>query len=68
MEHTDGQAMALYTLWVNIELALRMQESAEDMTAAETAPKPKKDTHWGEGKSLNTDETRGCSIITCGVR
>lgn len=32
-------------LWVNIEEAERIQESAEDMTAAETAPSPKKDTH-----------------------
>ena len=32
-------------LCVNIELADRMQESAEDMTAAETAPNPKNETH-----------------------
>lgn len=33
-------------LWVNMELALRMQESADDITAAETAPSPKNDTHF----------------------
>lgn len=28
-------------------LADRMEESAEDITAADTAPKPKNDTHTG---------------------
>ncbi len=31
----------------NMELALRTLESAEDMTAADTAPRPKKDTTPG---------------------
>lgn len=31
----------------NMELALSTLESAEDMTAAETAPSPKKDTKSG---------------------
>ena len=30
-----------------MELAERTEESAEDMTAAEIAPKPKKETHLG---------------------
>jgi hypothetical protein len=32
----------------NIELADRMEESAEDMTAAETAPRPKKEMYTGQ--------------------
>ena len=32
----------------NMELAERMEESAEDMTAAETAPRPKKETKGGQ--------------------
>lgn len=32
----------------NMELAERMEESADDMTAAETAPKPKKETNGGQ--------------------
>ena len=32
-------------LWVNIDEAESIQESAEDMTAAEMAPSPKKETH-----------------------
>lgn len=35
-------------LCVNIELADKMQESADDITAAETAPNPKNDTHYFE--------------------
>lgn len=31
----------------NMELALRSEESDEDMTAAETAPSPTKDTNGG---------------------
>lgn len=32
----------------NMELADRMDESAEDMTAADTAPRPKKETKGGQ--------------------
>lgn len=32
----------------NMELAERMEESAEDITAADTAPKPKKETNGGQ--------------------
>lgn len=32
----------------NMELAERMEESADDMTAADTAPRPKKDTNGGQ--------------------
>lgn len=32
----------------NMELADRMEESAEDMTAAETAPSPKKEMYAGQ--------------------
>lgn len=31
-----------------MELEDKMLASADDMTAAETAPNPKKDTHWIE--------------------
>ena len=34
-------------LWANMELAERMLESAEDMTAAETAPSPMNETAVG---------------------
>ncbi len=34
-------------LWENIDAADKMDESAEDMTAAEMAPIPKIDTHCG---------------------
>jgi len=44
---TSGLIIALYMLCVNMELADRMQESADDMTAALTAPSPKNDTHCG---------------------
>lgn len=30
----------------NIELDDNMEESAEDIAAAETAPRPTQDTHW----------------------
>lgn len=39
--------MSLYTFRANIDAADNTDESAEDMTAAETAPKPKKDTKSG---------------------
>lgn len=39
--------MSLYTLRANIDAADNTDESAEDMTAAETAPRPKKDTKSG---------------------
>lgn len=32
----------------NMELAERMDESADDMTAADTAPRPKKETKGGQ--------------------
>lgn len=32
----------------NMELAERMDESADDMTAADTAPRPKKETYGGQ--------------------
>ena len=32
----------------NMELAERMDESADDITAADTAPKPKKETKGGQ--------------------
>lgn len=31
----------------NMPLADKMEESADDITAADTAPRPKKDTHTG---------------------
>jgi hypothetical protein len=34
----------------NMELEANMLASADDMTAAEIAPKPKNDTHWNERK------------------
>jgi len=37
----------LYTFLANIELAERMLLSAEDITAADTAPSPKKETKSG---------------------
>lgn len=39
--------MSLYTFLANIELADRMLLSAEDITAADTAPRPKNDTNEG---------------------
>lgn len=39
--------MSRYTLRANIEAADKTDESADDMTAAETAPKPKNDTKSG---------------------
>ena len=38
---------SLYTLRVNMELADKMEESADDMTAADTAPNPMKATTGG---------------------
>lgn len=37
----------------NIELELRMLESAEDITAAETAPRPMKETHCIEQDAMS---------------
>ena len=37
--------MSLYTFLANIELAERTDESADDITAAETAPSPKNATN-----------------------
>lgn len=37
----------LYTFLANIELADKTLESADDITAADTAPRPKKDTKSG---------------------
>lgn len=34
-------------LWANMEAAERMDESAEDITAADTAPRPMNATHLG---------------------
>lgn len=39
--------MSLYTLRANIDAADNTDESAEDITAADTAPKPKKETKSG---------------------
>lgn len=39
--------MSLYTLRANIDAADNTDESAEDITAADTAPRPKKDTKSG---------------------
>lgn len=39
--------ISLYTFLANMELADRTLESAEDITAAETAPSPKNDTKSG---------------------
>lgn len=44
---TFGLRARLYTFLVNIELALKTVESADDMTAAATAPSPTKDTAGG---------------------
>jgi hypothetical protein len=39
--------MSLYTLRANMEAADNTDESADDMTAADTAPKPKNETKSG---------------------
>lgn len=39
--------MSLYTLRANMELADSNELSDEDMTAADTAPRPMKDTNGG---------------------
>lgn len=39
--------ISLYTFRANIEAADNTEESAEDMTAAETAPSPKNETKSG---------------------
>lgn len=39
--------MSLYTLRANIDAADNTDESADDMTAADTAPRPKNDTKSG---------------------
>ena len=39
--------MSLYTFLANIDEADNTEESAEDMTAAETAPRPKNETKAG---------------------
>ena len=39
--------MSLYILCPNIELADKTEESADDITAAEIAPRPMKDTQVG---------------------
>lgn len=39
--------MSLYTFRANIDAADNTEESADDITAADTAPKPKKETKSG---------------------
>ena len=39
--------MSLYTFLANIDDADNTDESADDITAADTAPSPKKDTNAG---------------------
>lgn len=51
----------LYTFRENIEEAERMEESAEDITAAETAPSPTKDTKSG----VRYWRTIGKIVLTC---
>ena len=44
LELTFCLKISLYTFLANIEEAERTEESAEDITAAETAPRPKNAT------------------------
>ena len=39
-----------------MELAESMEESVEDITAADTAPRPKKETHWKKGNRFLTQQ------------
>ena len=44
---TVGLKMSLYTFLANIDDADNTEESADDITAAETAPRPKNETKAG---------------------
>lgn len=50
--HTLGLKAALYMFLENMELEDKMLASADDMTAAEIAPKPKNDTHCNERERI----------------
>lgn len=59
-------------LRANMELEDSMEESAEDMAAAETAPRPTYDTHWIEINSClviqGERNQKYSDIFTAGVR
>ncbi len=46
-----------------MELAERTEESAEDITAAEIAPRPKNDTHFGVRYCRTKGKTNLVSVI-----
>ncbi len=51
----------------NMELAERMEESAEDITAADTAPKPINETHGGHRYCITIGKisfwSSGCTFV-----
>lgn len=50
---TLGRIVSFHMLWANMEAAESTEESAEDITAAETAPRPEKGRgSMGEGKCI----------------
>ena len=51
----------------NIELAERMEESADDMTAADTAPKPMKVTAGGHKYCMTMGRMSLCSSAGIGT-
>ena len=44
--------MSLYTFLANIDDAERTEESADDITAADTAPRPKKETNLKNNRNV----------------
>lgn len=54
-------------LRANMELADRIDESAEDMTAADTAPRPKKDTYTGQRCCSTIGRIMSASPLSLGL-
>lgn len=52
----------------NMELADKMEESAEDITAAETAPRPKKEMYTGQRYFRTIGKIMSASLLSLGSR
>lgn len=48
-----------------MELEDRIDESADDMTAAETAPRPMNETHYTAWKRINQNYVIGSIVLSC---
>lgn len=52
----------------NMELADKIEESADDITAAETAPRPKKEMYTGQRYFRTIGKIMSASLLSLGSR